>query len=130
MVSTKMFRKEMPWGMFEHPAFDQRLAEIAASWWSERFEREDRRAEFKAALVIRLLEAEPDPCRGPSLSVYSDYDPDAVLLAAIHDIGIECRGLLFSSKGLLPAKTGMSLSRSGELWAKEGYGAKSYRIDE
>lgn len=128
--STKIFEKAMSWGLFTHPMFDDRLAEIAANWWAERFMVKDKREEFKDALKARLLEVEPDPCRGPALSIYSDYDPDETLLAAIHDIGIECRGCLFSSEGLLPCKTGLTLSKEGELWAKEGYGERLHRIDK
>lgn len=128
MASTKMFEKQMPWGPFVHAMFDERLAEIAAAWWAERFKVEEKRGEFRQALAKRLLEAEPDPCRGPALSVYSDYDPCPVMIQALADIGIECRGCMFSSKGLFPAKTGLTLSKDGELWAKEGYGEKSVKI--
>jgi len=130
MVSTKMFRKKMPWGMFEHPMFDERLAEIAAAWWAERMYIEEKRDAFKAALVKRLLEQKPKESVSPAVSVYSDYAPADALLAALRDVGIECRGCMFSSEGILPSKTGITLPERGELGAKEGYGAKAYRIDE
>jgi hypothetical protein len=124
-----MFKKTMPWGVSEHPVFDDRLAGIAASWWTDRFLIADRREEFREALVRELLKQEPKERTSPAMSVYSDYDPQDALLEAVRAIGIECRGHGFSSEGLFPMKTGITLSRKGELWAKEGYGKQPYRID-
>ena len=129
MASTKTYKKQMPWGPFEHAIFDERLANIAAQWWAERFKIEDRRDEFRQILFKCLLKQTPEEGCSPAMSVYSDYDPQDSLLEAVQLMGIKCRGGLFSSDGLFPTKTGLTLSEDGELWAKEGYGAKSYRID-
>jgi len=130
MASTRMFKKTMPWGVFEHAMFDERLAGIAARWWAERFLDQDRREEFREALVCALLKQEPKERTSPAMCVYSDYDPQDALLEAVRAIGIECRGYGFSSEGLFPMKTGITLSRKGELWAKEGYGKHPCRIDD
>ena len=56
--------------------------------------------------------------------LYSDYDPDATLCAALTDIGIQCRGEAFSARDVgFPDKTG-SFIRDGEILVKQGYGAE------
>jgi hypothetical protein len=129
MSSTRTFKKQMPWGLFEHALFDERLANIAAQWWTDRFLIEERREEFRKALFNALLKQEPNIGCTPAMSVYSDYDPQDALLEAVRAIGIKCPGCLWSSKGLFPMKTGLTLSPEGEIWAKEGYGQPVYRVD-
>ena len=51
-----------------------------------------------------------------------DYDPFGVLLEALHSAGIECRGYMFSGKGVFPLKTIMKIGSSG-VKVKEGFGA-------
>lgn len=87
--------------------------ERAANWWAERFGLEDKREQFRAALLKHLPDGD--------WTTYNDYDPNELLINAVREV-TECRGCLFSGDGLLPRKTG--LSRVGnKLFAKEGYGA-------
>lgn len=91
--------------------------ETAAQWWAEHFEVEEKRAEFKAALLKRLPENMWNPeSAPPDISLVHldvDYDPEDALLQAINDIGIECSGFMDSAKGLLPMKTRMCVYASG-----------------
>jgi hypothetical protein len=90
------------------------INQVAARWWADRLERVDLRGKFEAAILSLLPEGD--------WIMKTDYDPDDLLLEALHKIGVECRGMLFSSKGLLPCKTILRRD-GGVLLSKEGYGA-------
>lgn len=89
------------------------INETAANWWADRFEVIGQKKQFKAALLKHLPEGDWE--------TYNDYDPNALLLAAVREV-TECRGSMYSGDGLFPRKTG--LKREGNrLLAKEGSGA-------
>lgn len=89
----------------------------AARWWSRFLKDQGKKEAFELAL-IRLL---PDG----GWELYNDYDPWDILLQAVQQAGIECRGFFFSGSDVgFPEKTGLRY-RDGVLEAKEGY-AKAY----
>lgn len=94
-----------------------KAAAAAASWWAERLEKGDKgkfisilAPKVKAALDVR------GACR---LEV--DYDPRGLLLDTIREMGIECRGVMFSAKGIFPQKHELIVTPT-KLEPKEGYG--------
>lgn len=94
-----------------------RAAKMAAEWWGDRLQQGDRAA-FVATLrdlVARDLEA------GGECRLECDYDPDGHLLEAVRAAGVECRGFLFSAKGILPQKHLLDV-RVDRMRPKEGYG--------
>lgn len=94
-----------------------RAAKMAAEWWADRLQQGDRAA-FVAALrdlVARDLEA-----RG-SCHLECDYDPAGHLLEAVRAAGVECRGFMFSAKGILPEKHSLAVWPY-KMLPKEGYG--------
>lgn len=95
--------------------------EKAAQWWAERLQIEEKRPQFKAAL-LKILEQSPD-----WYNLYVDYDPEDELLDAVRAAGIECTGFMFSAVGILPAKTAMR-RRGDKLMSKEGYAAPYVEI--
>lgn len=99
-----------------------RRNEVAAQWWSEALLIEEKREEFRLAL-LGILDGLDE---WDSLDV--DYDPDENLLAALHAVGIECRGNFFSAEGIFVPKTRMQLRRDGQLRAKVGYGGEWVEI--
>ena len=106
----------------QHPATD-----LIVSWWSERFQRDDKRTEFAEALRRRVADewrslAEKYPGLTLRQHLEVDYDPSGALLDALHDAGIECRGFMFSANGLLPQKTRMYVY-ADSIEVVEGYGA-------
>lgn len=92
-----------------------------ADYWANLFEVEDKREELHAAL-FRLIE---DGGQDPEVSV--DYDPRGLLLDAVREIGIECRGCMFSAQGLFPEKHRMII-RTGFVVVNEGYGGERRTI--
>jgi hypothetical protein len=50
-----------------------------------------------------------------------DYDPHGHLLIAVRAAGIECQGVLFSARGILPEKHQLHVYPD-RLEPKEGYG--------
>lgn len=94
-----------------------KAAEMAADWWTERLQQGDKAA-FRAAL-LPLIDAELTEhgiCR-----LDCDYDPRGALLEAVHAAGLECKGFMFSAKGILPTKHSLRVTLT-ELEPKEGYG--------
>ena len=94
-------------------------------WWAERWIPDATREAFRAALRMRLEAFEcdvPDPALGHLLQLDCDYDPKDVLLEAVRDTGAECRGFMFSAKGLLPYKHNVTIW-ADRAEAKAGYGA-------
>lgn len=88
------------------------LQEKCAQWWADRLEIEEKRDAFKQALAPKIHE---------KMILRVEYDPDDILLEALHEVGIKCRGVLFSAKGIFPAKTTMKIRE--QVRVKEGYGA-------
>jgi len=95
----------------------ERAAAMAAAWWTERLQQGDREA-FRAFLLdhVRRELRDAGECR-----LRCDYDPLGPLLDAVHAAGVECMGMMFSAKGILPTKRLLVVTPT-ELHAKEGYG--------
>ena len=95
--------------------FSTLINQTAANWWAERWKKVESREQFRTALFNLL----PDK----DYYLHSDYDPQDLLLEAVQVVEPSCRGVMFSSSGLLPNKT--CLKRKGnKLIAKQGYGAE------
>lgn len=92
-------------------------AKIAA-WWAERFQIDDRREAFRAALVA-YLEAHAGDAE---IVLDVDYDPRGPMLEIVRSAGVDCRGCMYSADGILPRKTTMIVDSTGTV-VKEGYGA-------
>lgn len=75
------------------------MNEFIARWYANDLQIEDKREEFYRALLARL-DADPMITR-----LFVDYDPNLPLVYALRDIGIECRGFLYSAKGIFSYKT-------------------------
>lgn len=88
------------------------LKELCAQWWADRLEIEDKREDFKHALLPKIQDG---------MGLWVDYDPEGVLLEALREVGIECAGVSFSANGILPRKTGMNIY-DGIVEVSEGYG--------
>ena len=89
----------------------------AAEWWANKLDSQysEKREMFKQALYFRLI-------NHPNWDkLQNDYDPDDILLAALEDVEIECRGYLFSGDGIFPSKTTMLNEKEG-IRVKVGYG--------
>jgi hypothetical protein len=91
-------------------------AKAAAKWWGERLKAGDRKA-FEASLTTSIF-LRLEISGGCLLTC--DYDPWDILLDAVRDAGIECRGFGFSARGILPLKH-ETIVRSGSIEPKEGY---------
>ena len=84
-------------------------AEAAANWCAKQWIPDDTRDAFRAAVRETLLE--PDVGTGRDwysngrLLLACDYDPQGPLLSAVKKVVPDCRGFLFSAKGLLYGKT-------------------------
>jgi hypothetical protein len=88
------------------------INEIAAKWWSDRFQIAEKREQFREALVAVLPDGD--------WVLQCDYDPKDLLLEAVQSV-VECKGSFFSADELLPQKTVMR--RDGDrLTAREGRG--------
>lgn len=113
-------------------------AKMAGEWWAERLYKEhaDKREYFAQAVAMRVEDAlrgkaywDLSGCReewngDPPESIYIgvDYDPEGLMLDAVREvISQECRGTLFSARGILPQKHGLRVERD-KLTPKEGYG--------
>jgi hypothetical protein len=100
-----------------HPAIDQ-----IVSWWTDRLAIADKRPAFASALRDHFsAEWAKEVARDvePSVCLRVDYDPFDVLLDAVNEAGIECRGFMFSARGILPEKTCMQVS-ADKVEASEG----------
>lgn len=77
------------------------------------FQVDGKHDQFETELLSRLPEED--------YNLYCDYDPEGILLEAIQACGIQCRGMAFSARDILPNKVG--LQRKGDkLLVKYGYG--------
>lgn len=94
-----------------------KAAEMAADWWVERLQQGDRKA-FRDYIVKAVSEQLPD---AKFIRLECDYDPCGILLEAVRAAGVECRGFMFSAKGILPEKHSLKV-RIDRLEPKEGYG--------
>lgn len=90
-----------------------------AAWWAERFQIEDKREAFRLGLR-QLLDETPEQ---EWSTLHVDYDPFGILLDAVRDAGVPCRGNMFSADGILPAKTRMYIYSENNIQTREGYGA-------
>ena len=90
---------------------------VMADWWAQWLPSEKRQAFVDAVLGGLSLDGEA--------MLHNDYDPDDILLEAIREAGIPCRGYMFSGTDLgLPAKTYTRRSESGRITLKWGYAAR------
>lgn len=89
-----------------------------AQWWADRLgdKYEDKREEFQEELYRRLYSI-------PWTRISVDYDPDPILRGALNAVGIECSGVMFSARDILPGKTTVLKRAGGTVETKEGYGA-------
>ena len=95
----------------------EKAAEMAGKWWAERLYRGNKEQFAEEIRVRVLLELQTREI----VYLECDYDPQGILLEAVHAIGIECRGFLFSADGILPRKHALKV-RHDRLEPKEGYG--------
>lgn len=95
----------------------RKAAQMAADWWAERLRQGDREA-FRADLAKRIDAALDDH---GIVFTENDYDPQGILLESVRAIGIECRGFMFSGKGIFPDKHALDVTER-MLTPKEGYG--------
>jgi|WetSurMetagenome_2_1015567.scaffolds.fasta_scaffold27185_2 hypothetical protein len=93
----------------------------AVDYWTGLLEIEEKREAFKAAL-LPLVEQEWRQEVYGIVGLCVDYDPNHLLLGALHAIGIECRGCFFSADGIFPRKH-RSVIEEGAFRVGEGYGA-------
>lgn len=115
-----------------------RAAKAAGEWWAARLDpaHQDKAEAFATAVERYTYQAltgqtvwrhNGDVVAGdgkPVSGVYieSDYDPKGPLLqAVIETVEPNCKGFMFSSKGILPYKTELFVTRE-RLKPKEGYG--------
>ena len=98
----------------------QAAAHVAGQWWADRLDPQhaEKRQAFAEAIERLVADALK---REKFVRLESDYDPQGLLLDAVREIGIECRGFLGSSDGILPRKTYI-LVRPDRITPKEGYG--------
>ena len=95
----------------------ERAAAMAGQWWADRLQQGDP-VQFAEEVRLRV----DAKLREESVvHLVCDYDPWDILLDAVRAIGLECRGVLFSAKGILPMKHGLTV-RADRLCPKEGYG--------
>jgi hypothetical protein len=113
-------------------------AKMAGDWWAERLadEHADKREAFAQAVAARVddalrgkaywswgegrKEGDGEPCE----SIYTevDYDPQGLMLDAVREtIAPDCRGMMFSARGILPQKHQLRVAPD-KLTPKEGYG--------
>lgn len=90
----------------------EKLIDLCAQWWADRLEIQDKREDFKNALLPKIHD---------DMELWVDYDPEGPLLHALHEAEIECQGVFFSANHILPRKTGMMIY-DGLVEVKEGYG--------
>jgi hypothetical protein len=105
---------------------DPECINAVVAWWADKWQQLETREAFRAALRNQLEAFEHEDVSpeygGYLLSLDCDYDPKGLLLDAVRDTGIDCRGYLFSATGLLPSKH-LVMVYPGGAEAKAGYGA-------
>jgi hypothetical protein len=95
----------------------ERAAQMATHWWVERLIAGDKE---KFAQTLKPL-VEADLRSFGRCNLDCDYDPHGHLLTAVRAAGLECRGALFSARGILPEKHDLDVFPN-ILRPKEGYG--------
>ncbi len=101
-----------------------RAAKMATDWWVERLRKGDK--ERFAAVLQPLVEADLRATGQCTMEV--DYDPREPLLTAVREvIDPECRGFMFSAKGIFPEKHSLDVTPRW-MKPKEGYGNWTDRI--
>jgi hypothetical protein len=104
------------------------IADAVANYWAELFQVDDKRDQLRDALRKRIIGVADDSAEGRhGFACGVDYDPQGPLLDAVNDIGIACRGCMFSADGLFPRKHRMVV-RPDEVRVCEGYGAPDRTI--
>lgn len=95
------------------------INEYAADWIAGWFMVEGKREAFREAVLRRLPEGDWE--------LKSDYDPQDLLLEIVREV-VECRGVMFSSDGILPRKLWLiregrvlrgRIGRGAEWWVRE-----------
>ena len=100
----------------------EELAVKMSKWWADRLnpQHEDKRSAFEEDLKMRIIQHLNETSE--SLYLENDYDPRGILLdSVITTIDPNCRGYMFSGKGIFPEKHTLDLIK-GKIEAKEGYG--------
>ncbi len=115
-----------------------KAAQMAGAWWAERLDEAHaaKREAFAKAVEKRILEVFEGKVGWDSIDrkhegngkpaklvcTNVDYDPMGLMLEAVHEvIDPECRGRMFSARGILPEKHSLDVYRD-RLMPKEGYG--------
>jgi hypothetical protein len=93
------------------------VAHLATAWWHDKLMAGDR-TKFSKALYPLVLS---DLLNHGMCELDCDYDPRGHLLTAVRSAGLECSGMGFSARGILPAKHSLSVYPD-HLEPKEGYG--------
>ena len=101
-----------------------KAAAKAAQWWKERLNQDYDREAFYEALRPKI---EAELKKHGRCFTENDYDPSGILLEAVRDIGIDCRGCLFSGDGIFPRKHYLRITPE-KLQPKEGYGNRTDEI--
>lgn len=98
-------------------------AKMAAEWWGARLIAGDR---DKFTEALRGL-VEDDLRVYGRCRLECDYDPRGHLLTAVHASGVQCSGMMFSARGILPNKHELDVFPD-RLEPKEGYGRWTDKI--
>lgn len=99
---------------------------LLVDWWTDRLQSGDKEA-FRAKLMQVCGESTPE--NEARFSLGCDYDPDQLLLEAVHAAGLECSGNMWSARGILPMKTRSVIDKEG-VRVREGYAAPwQYLVD-
>lgn len=109
-------------------------AKKVAHWWATQLDDKHAalRLAFERALERRLLETNQSESERTYLAEHPDclerhcdvdYDPCDVMVEALSDVGIPCRGFLYSAKDIFPYKTRMWIRADGRVEVACGYAA-------
>lgn len=84
------------------------IGNYVADWWEERLQQGDKQIFHSTLSDLFAAELMRDALK-PFARAEVDYDPKGILLAAVRASGIECRGFMFSARGILPEKCGTTV---------------------
>ena len=93
----------------------------AAGWWADRLDAQHAKSRDRFANAVRERIIEVLVVSG-NMTLKVDHDPDAILRDALDAAGIDCAGVLFSARGILPSKTRMCIE-GRTIRVRDGYGA-------
>lgn len=102
-------------------------AKMAGEWWAERLSdaHQGKRTEFAAAVAKHCeteMRARAKSGGKPLCWLEVDYDPQGPMLDAVREvIDPDCKGMMFSARGILPQKHELKVEPR-RLEPKEGYG--------